>query len=232
MTKLRTTIWFYQSLVAEEVIKGFELASSAIKLDANFKFQGNTIPISLSVWNEIYKSFKDYEFTGEAQWIMHGGLGQLKGKIFWPIQNPGNLPGTVEFDFFWDNKKKSRRKDNNYIFDNIDLLGIFLQKLAYAVSAESLLVEPLRLPPDIADFRYERFKKLSSTKTLSNIDWIFGIKSTNRQKNDFSNISDIIYKKLENGDFILYILTPNPLKLAAEEDVKFLTEIEKKIGLL
>ena len=233
MTRLRTTFWFRQKLVGEAIVEGLHSASSALKLDVNFLVKGKSRPNSLNVWKEIFNSFKDYQYTGEAKWIMDGELGQLKGKIYWPILNPGNLPGTVEFDFSWDEEKKPKKKNiKSYVFDDLDLLMDFLHKFAASVSADSVRVEPLRLPPDLIDSRYERFIKSNGSKTMSSVDWIFGIKSSDQQKNDFIEISDLIHKKVETGGFILYALTPNPLNYKSEEDVKFLELIERKIGLL
>ena len=229
---MRVTFWFLKTLVNEAVIKGLNSACSLLKLDLNFILKGQTKPASIHVWDEIYNSYKNYEYVGEAKWIMDGESGQLKGKIYWPIYNPDNSPGTVQFDFSWDEKKKSKRKDTSYVFDDVELLINFLQMLAVSVSADSLLIEPVRLPPDMIDLRYERFIRLNKNKTLTNIDWIFGIKSTDKQNQDFKEILNLIHKRTETGGFILYTLTPNPLNYKSEEDVKFLELIERKIGLL
>lgn len=231
MIKMRVTFWFRKTLMNETVIKGLNSACSLLRLDVNFLIKGHSKPASIRVWNEIYNGYKEYEYVGEAKWIMNGESGQLNGKIYWPIQNPGNLPGTVEFDFSWDEKKKSKRKDiSTYVFDDVELLLNFLHKLAASVSADRLLIEPARLPTDLLMSRYERFKRIEN-KTLTNIDWIFGIKSTDKQNQDFKEILNLIHKRTEVAGFVIYALTPNPLSYKSEDDIEFIKSVEEKIGL-
>ena len=231
MIKMRITIWFRKTLINEAVIKGLNSACSLLKLDVNFMIKGQSKPATIQVWDEIYNSFKPYEYTGIVNWIMNGESGQIKGKIYWPIHNPANLPGSVQFDISWENKKQTKGKGSSYVFDDVELLLNFLHMLSASVSADRLLVEPVKLPPDMIDLRYERFRKLTNNKTLTNIDWIFGIRTSDKQSQDFKEIMNIIHKRTEVDGFVIYALTPNPLSYKSEEEIEFIKNIEEKIGL-
>lgn len=228
MTSLNATVWFREKLDCDRLAAGFERASQRLAMGLVVSTGTSKAPNSSEVWSKAISSFADFEYTGEAKWIFEGQHGILQGRITWPITNPGNIPGTIEFKVRWREEQKSK----NFVFGEIDILIGVLHDFAFAVNATSLLVEPSRLPADIADERYERFRRLHSHQTLTSVDWICGVRTTDAQDQIFKRTHKPIASQSDSFDFDVFVFASEPFDYKLPEDRSRLKDLERECLLI
>ncbi|HBC89141.1 MAG TPA: hypothetical protein DCZ94_19555 [Lentisphaeria bacterium] len=228
MSLQRCTIWSRQNLNAERLSTAFAEAGILLHLDTSVIHTGVHQPNTPEIWQSVIDAFPKHAFSGEAKWCFHGeNKAQLKGTLTWPIVNPGDIPATIEFSFAWDSYKSKR-----YQFRDASLLVKVIHALSESVSATSLVVEPERLPLDLADMRFQRFKKMHGELSLTNVDWVFGLRVDDAQ-NKRLQMSGIEFAAIESKrGFAVYALTKSPLDYDSPEDMKRLHALEMAIGLL
>jgi hypothetical protein len=208
---------------------GFARAAEEVQLTPTLLQSGELHPNSSAAWGKAISSFSPYEYTGEVKWEFQGAAGAIRGRVTWPIASPVPIPSTVEFDMYWRHSKVEKKKVFSF-FDPARTTR-FLHSLCSAVAARALLVEPHRLPPPIANHRYQRFQRLHSAMTLPNVDWVFGLRSNDVQCQRLDATRDSFYLISQSGDFTLYMITENPLDYSSPEDLSRLASIEAAAGL-
>lgn len=228
--KLIATVWFRsKSISSERLAAGFEESALAIHSKATVFIDQQETESSDSSWNQVIKNFNESEDTEEVIFQFSGQKGTIKGNIFFHIINPENLPSTIEFDITFD--KKLKRKSKSYTFSSVDELFGFLHPICKSVSAICVWLEPMQLPDDIIEKRYRNFKQMSSSFTLTNPDWVFGLQSNDIQNKSLINRRDLFYKVLDKEEFTLYAISEKPITYSDENMRKSLLEIENAMGL-
>lgn len=230
MTIMQATIWFRGSLVARKLSDALDKAANACDFEPWLLVRGQRQKNSAGNWEAVLQAFPDHEFSGEANWELVRGARRLKGKVTWPILNPGDLPGTVEFNL---NVSVGDRKESKkgFAFDSAKALIELLHPLCVGTSATCAFVEPRRLPSEIADERYQRFKRLHDDFTLTNVDWVFGLRNDDRQFSGLCSIKDQLFDMFESEGFVIVALTPAPLDYGKDEERQILYQAEIAMGL-
>jgi hypothetical protein len=228
MSSLNATVWFRDTLDCNRLAEGFGRASERLGMGLTITCGSVQEPNSSEVWSKAISSFADYEYSGEAKWNFQGENGAIQGSITWPIINPGNIPGTIEFKVRW----RERQNNKSFVFSDINLLVGVLYDFAFAVSATCLLVEPTRLPADIADERYERFKRLHSCHTLTSIDWICGVQSVDEQNRLLKQMHKPFDAPSECSQFDIFVFAPEPFDYKLSEDRYKVKSLEKDCLLI
>lgn len=222
MSTLNATIWFRDKPDCEQLAAGFGLASQRLRMPLSVSWGLEGSLNSRETWSKAISRFADYEYSGSVTWTFQDGKSVIKGKVSWPIVNPGNIPGTIEFKVRWRDRQDS--ECNN--FNDIATLVELLYDLSFAVRASSLLVEPSRLPADIADERYLRFKRLNSTHSLTSVDWISGVRSSNELCSLLKESHGQLVPHDEKGDFAIFVLAPEPFDYKRDEDRLMVKSLE------
>lgn len=174
-------------------------------------------------WSLIQGSFSNHDYTGEVRWRISDGSISLDGAITFAIAPPVPIPGTVEFDFAWS---EAGRKSRGLGFADLDRLLAFLLKIANAVGADGLVVEPKRLPPAVADQRYARFRAMARSRTLSSIDWITGLRRTDPQYPCLERVGDYVFRQAVEEGFAIAAFSSQPFDLVHDDALKTLAQIE------
>ena len=220
MTSMQATIWFKGEPVARNLCDAFSLAAEPLGFKAHLMCDGQQLENSPENWEMLIRRFPDYEFSGEVTWLLVRDSGQLKGKVTWPILNPGGLPGTIEFNFNVGTPDKNKK--NSFVFESVRSVIGLLHPLCVGASAVCVLVEPRRLPPEIAEHRYQQFKRLHGKKSLTCIDWIFGLRTDDSQfKGLWSSRERFV--ETENSDgFVIVALAPKPQDYSSDSIMNLL----------
>ncbi len=158
MSKHVCTIHFSRPFSEGRLVENFCRAAEEVG-GSSFFLKGKA-PLDLDLANlkHLMSQFSPYEYVGEVRWRIETRKKNLMGKLTYPIQSTIALPGTLEFEFAW------LTPETKTFFDSLDELLRFLQRMVVAVDADSLIVEPKKLPPDIHDVRYKRFKASENGK--------------------------------------------------------------------
>lgn len=227
MSIQRCTIWSWSKPDVNRLAEGFDSISRLLGLETRLIHEGRSQPGKPETWEHILNAFPEHAFSGQAKWAFecHGKI-TLQGVLTWPIINPGNLPATLEFDFAWGG-----RTSKKYSFFDVSLLVRVLHALCVSVSATSLLVEGKRLPPELVDARYQRFRRLHNEASLTNVDWVFGLTGDDPQ-NQLLESRGIDFVTVEGGrGFIVYALSESPLNYNSPADMAILNRVETVLGL-
>lgn len=229
MAKFISTIWFRESISIKKVVNGLAQAASRIQAEVSLIQSNERRDNNESVWAELMSGFQRDEYSGEVKWQIHGSEGVIKGSIIWPIVNPGDLPSTVEFGFNFDSVQKNKLK--TYTFRCPYLLLDFLMPICSGVKFYAMAVEPQKIPDDLAERRYEQFERLYGKCSLTSVDWIFGLRSTDPQSRQLSQHTELFEIKKQMSGLTLYCVKNEPLNYESEKDIKLLNDIESVIGV-
>lgn len=229
MSMQRCTIWSRKDLDADRLFSGFNNAADVVGCKVEISVGRVCYRNTPGTWVEILKLFPKHEFFGEAKWRFYNDNidAQLQGKLMWPIYNPLNVPLTIEFDFYCGDVKSK-----TYRFPDMHLLIKFLHSLSESVSATSLLVEPKRIPSNILELQYERFKNKKDEICLPNVGWIFGLKLDSCENKRLQLNKIEFYETKEINGFIIYVLAESPLNYSSIRDMNLINIVEAKIGLV
>jgi len=221
------TIWTRERLEPEKLSAGFNKAAKLLDLRAFLVFQSTVLANSSEAWERFLAAFPSYAFTGVVKWFLGGDdEACLKGKLTWPIHNPGELPATIEFDFPWGTTKSKK-----YGFTDASLLVNFLHALCTATCASSLLVEGKKLPPDLNESRFKRFRELTRVAPLTSLDWIFGLRTGDHQYRQLELCGISFAATKEADGFAVYALNEAPLNYEDPADMSILAHVESALGL-
>jgi hypothetical protein len=232
MSKHKATIWFKGNPNPDLLAESFGKAAEQVRMNLNLKTGGSLHPNGRAAWADAISAFPSHEYTGQVSWAFQNDESSISGKVTWPIYSPPSIPpipSTAEFDMYWRHSKVEKKKI--YSFSDPEQTCRFLHSACFATSARSLCIEPSRLPPDIADLRYQRFQRLHSTVTLTNIDWIFGLRNDDEQCQRLDAVKDLFYRISASAGFTIYWITENPLNYDSPEDRNRLATIETAIGI-
>lgn len=225
MSSLQATIRFRDKLDPKRLSHWFGQASSLFDMQCMVSC-GKTFEInSEETWINSIARYPSYEFTGETKWEFQGNDTPIKGKVIWPIYDPSSMTASIQFDIFWDHHRKVQQNR----FEDISVLIKFCYFLSYSVRAISLLVEPSRLPPEMVEERYARWIALKSQHTLTNLDWICGIRLSDSQYGPLERLCKKIVPPSITEEFAIFVLNAKPFDYKLEEDRKQVREIEMKV---
>lgn len=216
-------IHFSKNIEVERFVSCMSEASKVIR-GKTLLYKGRE-EMSMSRENlmKIMDQFPAHEYVGEVRWQIVVDKNKLGGKLTYPILKPHTVPGTLEFEFAWSSPAKK------VVFASLMEVLKFLQPLASSVLADNLLVEPKKLPPDIHDERYQRFKMSSEPGKLTSVDWIVGYRK--QARDSLAAIEDFALKKVERNGFKICALSDGPFDYAKETDRERLKLVERKIGI-
>jgi hypothetical protein len=224
MSKHSCTAYFSDPLSGAEVTTHLNLAAELLGARASLRVaRDRYVAANDAGWSLIVGSFSKHDYTGEVRWRISDGSVSLDGAVTFPIAPPVPMPGTVEFDFSWS---EAGGKSRGLAFADLDRLLAFLLKVANAVGADGLVVEPKKLPPAVADQRYARFRAMARSRTLSSVDWITGLRRSDPQYPCLERAGAYVFRQVVEDGFVMAAFSGQPFDLGRNDDLKTLAQIE------
>jgi len=217
-------IHFTSPILEDRVVDNLRKAAEEMGGSAFFLRGKTQLDLDSTSLRSLMSQFPPHEYVGEVRWGIEATGRRLLGRLTYPIQPPIAMPGTLEFEFVWSSPAQK------VFFDSVDLLLKFLRPIAASVGADNLMIEPNKLPADIHDVRYERFKVSKDDKRLSSVDWVVGCRAA-----DYPALLSALeahgFSSIEGNGFVICAFAENPLDYSRPGDRELLKRIENAFGI-